>query len=655
MWSPGMRTVALGSLAVILCFETIYASTPGKVSCNERAVAEGADLPAQSPPPTIDELVAACEGAKGQFTPRTEAHLQAARSELQAATARLDARLKAAGPTGEDWRAFLDCTALTEQLARDARMELETLDPLYKKYDSGHPGLNLNCFADVRRALWRYLTTARAIGDAKLKDQYELVLEKLPEHLEAYRKSPNADAAWVIGRTVGWLEDAGQAPELIRAIRSYFSHPNLILQVSAGVVDAGLGRPVDETEPVRDVILKADIFGTGHTTGRVTVELAPNAQHAALDAVLRGNIESRTTGYRGPARVFSDSVTEITSRKPLLVDAEHVWALPAKSRAVTRTKITGVRVVRGGKRLERLVWRRACSQKSQAEWVGARHAEQRVSRRVDQQTGQLVGEANQAFREKFRRPLADRNLFPELLRFHTTQDALHGTARYAGPAGLAASNPLPEIPEKHDLVLCLHESMINNLMDAALSGMILQEEELRSQMTEAFGPLPERLQPDEDEEPWAVTFAAYRPISVAFGNGRFKVTIRGRKYARGEEEYSGVTMNVSAEYEIRKTPDGFKAVRQGELEVFPPGFVQGEDKLSTRQQVLRTLLQKKFGKIFDEEWTPKPLVLPGRWEKAGELAMTEWSVSNGWILVAWSRGSAADQAAEKVAVATNRP
>ncbi|MFH1265541.1 MAG: hypothetical protein ABIK89_07405, partial [Planctomycetota bacterium] len=145
---------------------------------------------AEDGPPSIEELSAACLSAKAAFSPRTEAHLLEAKTELTAAAARLDARLKAAGPGGDAWRKFLDWKDLEEQLVLDDGPDLRALDALYAKYAGGHEGLELVWFVEVREALRHYLTTARAIGNPKLQKQYEAVLDALPKLLEEYHAKP---------------------------------------------------------------------------------------------------------------------------------------------------------------------------------------------------------------------------------------------------------------------------------------------------------------------------------------------------------------------------------------------------------------------------------------------------------------------------------
>jgi hypothetical protein len=92
-------------------------------------------------------------------------------------------------------------------------------------------------------------------------------------------------------------------------------------------------------------------------------------------------------------------------------------------------------------------------------------------------------------------------------------------------------------------------------------------------------------------------------------------------------------MDVTATYRIRSTEKGLTAVREGKPAVFPPG---PRRQLSVREQSLRTILEHRFGRIFQPELTPKNLVLsqdPSR--PATELRLTQWQTANGWLVMAW--------------------
>lgn len=649
MFSRRIRAAALAYLCISLFWGTICGTAWGQPT------AEPASATAEPASTTIGELSAACEAAKEAFVPRTEAHLEQAKSELLAAMARLDRMLRTSGASGEGWRKFLAWEALRDEMDRRGGPDLATLDSIHARYASGHNGLGLSEFAGVRRALRRYLTTARAIGNEKLTDHYRALLGELPKHLKAYADAPSTEEAFVVGEAVRWLEEAGQAPELVEAIRQYFVQPNLFVQISAGFVAAGIGGPVDRSGSVSEVIRGTQVTGTEHTTGEVTVELIPRAEFGEIDVIFRGRIASDTVGRNGPAVVYSESSTGAATRKPIKIDAERVWTERAQTNAVAKMTIKNVQTTQGGAMVAQQARQQVYAQKRQSEIDAARRTEIRVSGRIDGETDKQIGQLAQNYQNKFRKPLLSRDLFPQILRFHTTEDALHATMLHGGLPGLGAEGSPPEFEGEHHVVARLHESVFNNFAGAALGGMIVEEDALRAQLTDLFGETPKWFEPDEEAQPWTIVFAERQPVSITFADGGFVVTLRGSQYIRGDSSYPG--MDVTAEYKIARTDQGIKALRQGDLKIYPPGFTPGGGKqLSARQQVLRTLLEKRFGTMFTEEIVPEPIGLSGSWEQAGELTLSRWEASDGWSVLCWElTPKPAEKAAEKEAEAPAAP
>jgi hypothetical protein len=639
-------TLAVCCLAVTACLRTTYGDTSGEagrpdVVLTGLASEEAATPPAEPEPPEepelspIEKLTEACGLAKTAFVPRTEAHLQEAGKTLRAAVARLAANLRVAGPGGDGWRAFLDWPGLQEELGRSPGPDLAALDAIYARFASGHNGLELAQFLEVRQALKRYLTTARAIGNAKVQKQYETLLDALPERLKAYDANPTTDAAHVVSASVRWLEEAQQAAELIEAIRGQYSLPNAFVEMGADLVAAGMATAVDDSGPVTDVILGTRLTGTEHTTGEIKAELIPREDFAEISALLFATAYTESVGVNGPARATSEAVTQVAARKAIRIDAERVWTLPAESNAIVKSEMTNLQVS-GGRMVQSRARQQAASQKGQAERIAAQHAEQRTNERLDQETALMVGDMADDYQNKFRRPLLARNMFPQMFRVFSTKDAMHAVGLHGGFSGLGVSEPPPELEGEFDLTIRAHESLANNYASAAWSGMIMVEDTVRAQITELLESTPTWLEPDEEAQPWTISMARNQPLSFTFADGGFSVTLRGRQFIRGGTTYPG--MNVTAVYEIQKSDGVVKAVRKGGLAIFPPGFKPGGGKsLSARQQILRSLLEKRFEKILTPEIIPDPLTLPGAMENAGELGLAAWESSDGWMLQGWNR------------------
>ena len=165
------------------------------------------------------------------------------------------------------------------------------------------------------------------------------------------------------------------------------------------------------------------------------------------------------------------------------------------------------------------------------------------------------------------------------------------------------------------------------------------------------GHVPEQFKDDQDQEPWTIVFDRRRPITTIFAQDMFRVTIRGVKYYRGSRAYPA--MNVTVTYKLEKAGQTFKAVRQGELAMFPPDFVPGTSKLSGQQIAIRTILQRKLGKALKPELVPQGFTLGGRWAAAGKFLPVQISCRDGWLVIGWRR-AAPPPAATAAALRTGR-
>ncbi|HPP53479.1 MAG TPA: hypothetical protein PK777_11045, partial [Thermoguttaceae bacterium] len=346
------------------------------------------------------------------FIPFGPATMHRVQARLKSAAAALDERLRLAGPNGQAWREYLAWNDFVEQIGRGPQADLDRLDAIYYKFDAGFEGLGLYWFTDVRQALQDWLVVLRSTNQAELEANYRTVLDSLAQELEKLGPTPTAEQTVRIGQILGWLRDARQAPWLVETIRRRFGRANLTAEISAPLVQAGLDRNVQDVSPVVDWILGTEIHGTGRTEGKITSSLVPNAQAAEVLLHFSGVTYSDTTGYNGPARIYASGQTTLRAEKKLWILPEGLQAGPTEAEAQTQTDIEGIGLVRGGRLIERIAWKRTCQSKPTAEWIAARHAEDRLQARLDQQVDAEVSETNRRLQERLRRPLWERRLWP---------------------------------------------------------------------------------------------------------------------------------------------------------------------------------------------------------------------------------------------------
>jgi hypothetical protein len=582
--------------------------------------------------PALDELPKAAINAKSQFDAPGKDALGKADKQLRAAIDRLDDYLSDGGENGVGWKKYLRFEDLQEELAKQGGPTADALAPFVKKLSAKHAGLDLDQFTDVRTGLEQYVAATKLPDAGELKVQYEAVLDGLSTELKTHGEKPSDATRKSIGLALGWLEKNRQAADLVAAVRKYHSRLNLLVEVDLELIAAGVRDKIEEEIEIDQVILGTDITGSGVITGTIDLKLVPSGNKAILLIVLKGVSETQNVGRNGPVTIYTESYTEFTATKKLIISETGIEMLPAVAHAVIDSDVTGID---GGAIATRIAERRIAESQGQAEYIAARKAEVLIAERMDAQVAELLGDTNEKFQTKFRDPLVEAGGFPRLLKFSTTSDVLRVVAQQAASTQLAAPTAPPKIPGKHALKVRLHETMLNNLLATTLAGKKVDDAMVRKEVTELLGALPAKFADNPDEDPWSITFAKENPITITFSDGGLSVTVRGRRFTSGDSKYGA--MNITATYKLEKTDSGMKATRQGDLKILPPGYVKGKTKLSFKQTALRKVLNRRFGKLLESEFASGGIALPGRWESAGMLVLANLSSKDGWLALAWDQ------------------
>jgi hypothetical protein len=98
-------------------------------------------------------------------------------------------------------------------------------------------------------------------------------------------------------------------------------------------------------------------------------------------------------------------------------------------------------------------------------------------------------------------------------------------------------------------------------------------------------------------------------------------------------------MDIWVAYKIDAASENIRLVRDGDVQIYPPGFVPGGDKkLSVSETSLRRILQKRFGKVFKEVVDIESLELPDQLAAAGPLPMEQLEArKDGWMAIGWRK------------------
>lgn len=587
---------------------------------------------------SVEELPQAAQDAKANYiAPRPE-QLAAAKARLQQSLARLERYLAGGGRDRQaGWQSYLQWEALQAELAKPETADLGTLQAVQDNFFRNQVGLDLPPFLEARQALRDYANLVAATSAKDPQAAYEMRLDQLARTLEQFAQEPKDADAVLIGETLGYLANTQQAQPLVTAVRRQYLHPNLHASISQRLASTGVNRAVNDVGPVRELILGTDVHGTAHTVGNVSLRTVPSAQRAVLELVMTGYANSNNIGYNRNVEICSKGFTTLSASKRLFFDAHGLQVQPTVAVANTNTTITGVNAHL--KLVERIAERRVAEQEREAEAIASRRAEVRLQRRMDNQAAADLARANQDFYNRFRRPLVRLDAFPQVLDFATTADSVRVTALQAGPARLGAPTPPPALTERHDLSVRLHESMIGNAGEAGLGGRTLTDERLVELLQEADREVPEELQITEDKDPWSITFAAVRPISVVFDDQTATISIRGSQFTRGDREINK-DMVISAKYRLEQHGSGSRLTREGDV----VAEYVSQERQGVADVTFKTFIRRKFAALFKEEFQGEGLELPGRWKSAGKLALQTMNADAGWITLGWDMPAPQTQA-----------
>jgi len=584
--------------------------------------------------PSRDKLPEITKNSIDSFRQMDSQEVSDTRRELLNAVTSLEKYLKSGGEkTRTEWHEYLDWSRFEPQLTSETP-NVRNLDAMIRRLHTDKPGLELSHFIAVRTSLTAF-RNALIFSDPQAKDQYVKVVESLANSLELYETDPSHKNANLVGQLMGWLHHGRQVPIVLEAINHHHTRPNLHVQVSAGLVAAGIEDVVSKNSKIRDNILGTSTTSNVRSNGKITVRLIPDESRSVLEMQLEGQALASTVGRNGSVTIYTTSSTSLSARKQIWIDAEGFDSSRATANCQTRTKVTSISAP--SQIVRRAAQQRVASSKRQAESIASRRAEQRLIEEVDRKAGEMLVKSNDSYLEKIRQPLERLGGFPSLLQFRTTDSDLLVQMLQANESQLAASSDPPPLNGQFDLSVRIHESLFNNMAQSVLGGTTLTDVRAIELAERLTGKVPEGLEIQSDEEPWSITFSRNTPpITAEFRDGTLKITIRGRKFTSGDQALKA--WDISVAYKIETGAEGLRLVRQGEVLIQPRDFDQRQQKtLSVAETSAKRLLTRKFSQMFTEEREFEGFELPGQWKKAGKLKLVQADSHDQWLTFGWAK------------------
>jgi hypothetical protein len=424
--------------------------------------------------------------------------------------------------------------------------------------------------------------------------------------------------------------------------------PNLLVDASAALINAAVQRPIDRTEPVREIIQDTPVCGIGRTLGTVRAELVPDPRRAAIDVILQACVYSQTVGTRRTILIHTCGTTPLEVRRRVIADDKGISLCAGPSCAVSSARLLDVTSTMDMDCLAIRMTRRAFeNSKPAAEAESACKAAWRASNRLEEElTPALASASDTLGRELLAFKRAGLSL--EALEFSTTAALVQGRARFATPG---RAQPIPvSLPPDIDLAVRIHESVateaaqaefggrsfpltgVSKIYEQLTRGLILDGRKDADQKADLK--TMEKLFADLAGKPVTINLAQKNPLIVKFADQGFSLEGHVASIRQDKVDYAG--LRIKAAYRLENARDGVHAVRKGAVQFFPEPAQAGQ-KLAALPPENLFLLETLFTEFLKERLTlaalPMPEALSSRLDPPRAYAR------NGWFALAWKLAS----------------
>lgn len=491
-------------------------------------------------------------------------------------------------------------------------------------------------FGSAQLALDRYFRVLFYASDKNLQQGYERQLQTLRENLPLLANSQERRAAGVAGNAVGFIDFAGQVPELVTALRMRYSQPNLQGYIKSDFLNRAMGRDVPETRPVREVILGRLIQGTSHTDTNVSFDLLDDPNQVSLSMRAFGTIRSDNFTKQGPVTAFSGSNGLFEARRHVFANWGGFYANAPYAAANLQSEFRGTSCRL--KVVNKLATKTYLRDRELSQAIGAGRAEDRILNQFGQQTADSLSQPRQRLNQATTRLNQYSRLVPDMF-LNSRSNAIVVNAKRADAFRLGSPRSAPEFAVPADVQVRLHESMLSNYLDPFFAGRTLSNEDLAKQAEKLLDRVPEAFASKGDEDRWSITFAPIQAVQANIEDNRVVLAINGRRFSQADREMRAA-MIIRMTYKVVQRDGKLVLERDGQVTV---------DYENQADESARTLAFKTFltDKLNAADAKDEGIVLPanllptdrvqelGKSEIARQMQLVEFTADEGWMKLGW--------------------
>ncbi len=478
--------------------------------------------------------------------------------------------------------------------------------------------------------------------DDNLQEEF---LERIGDLATLLEESPdlsNRKAHGEAGKLLQWLESAGQVPQLVAAIRSQHSQPNLYASFSAGMINALVSEnssSLNQRQRVKEVFFGRIVRGTAQINGDVSVTLNPDPHQINLAIRLLGSITSQTYSRERKWCINASAAGSFHGHRQFFGSRRGVDASDVESDASVSSSYGGI-----SSNLN-LVKRKAAETFQQQKPRNDAESTRRIKGQVTDGFIERTDEALEIAQDGVAQ-LGDR--LEEFARFvpplfvRTLHDRIELVARKANQGSLASPSAPANYGRQDEISATIHETMLTNYLDPVFAGKTFTNEELRTEAQNRFGvDLPEpKAEKEDKEEPqdFSITFDRVRPVQLEFKDNQLAVIVTGRRFAQ-EARSIRAGLRFRLTFRIVSKDGALKLIRVGDTVI----EYTNPEKKDAKLVAFRSFLEKRLNEtteVDDEVELPANLIpdslVDGR-PMAKSLILNTLRMDEGWLYLGWNR------------------
>lgn len=454
---------------------------------------------------------------------------------------------------GANWRKYLlleqasrDFVALDLSVSEQQQLARDILHRLHSTQLSREQEVFLKDAAFVRLCQALYAKAA-VIPD----------LAVLLAAIEQHEQENGSAAARALAREydkLRWTQDPA-LEELAATVNAYYRNANIRVALSSDLVNRMMPAQAAQAELVEDTILGAWVSGQSQTNTNVRLALIPDEHRWNIGLEAVGQVASDTASSKGPATFYQYGLSMFRARKRLTVDRRGIRLFNAEAEANANnnlddfeTDFDGIPLV--GSLVRAIARKQYDSSQPAAKVEVEGKIIVRATSQLDREVAQKLEQAKHDFQVKIVKPLQDLQLEPTAVDMETTAERLIARYRVAARDELSAHTPRPQAPGDSMLSVQIHESALNNVLEALnLQSRRVELSELYKEMSGRFTQAKAVEVPEDLPENVYVTFADQDPVRVHCNEGRVRLTIRLRELVQEGTRNRWTNFTVQAYYE----------------------------------------------------------------------------------------------------------